>query len=131
MAGDRAQGREGGFFTLGWLTRIMVTFAIVGVLAVDGVSLAQGHLRIDDAASNAATAASTAYGTKADVPAARAAAQKAARDSDTTLTHLSFADGSVTATVHGTISTVVIGYLPGTRSLVSPSAIVTLRIVTS
>ena len=131
MAGDCAGSRDDGFFSVGWLTRIAVSFAIIGVLALDGVSLATGHLRIDDAATQAATAASTAYGPKADEQAARTAAAKAAQDADTTLTDLTFVDGNVTATVHGTIHTIVVGHLPGTAGLVAPSAVVTLRIVTS
>ena len=131
MAGDCARVRDSGYFSVGWLTKIVVAFAIIGVIAVDGISLATGHLRIDDAASQAATAASNAYGPKANVEAAQAAAEQAARADDTTLTSLTFADGNVTATVHGTISTVVVGHLPGTKGLVSPSAVVTLKIVTS
>ena len=131
MAGDCARSRDDGFFSLGWLSRIVVTFAIVGVLALDGISLATGHLRIDDAASQAATAASSAYGPNADEAAARTAAEKAAQDADTTLTALTFSDGNVTAKVHGTIHTVLVGHLPGMAGVASPSAVVTLRIVTS
>lgn len=131
MAGDCAPRRDSGFFMVGWLTKIAVTFAIVGVLGFDGISLALGHVRIQDAAGQAATAASSAYGAKQDVAAATAAAQKAALENDATLAALQFAGGNVTATVHGSIGTLLVKHLPGTHDLVSPTAAVTLRIVTS
>jgi hypothetical protein len=131
MAGDCAHSRDRGFFAIGWLTRIALTLAIVGVIAIDGISLALGHMRITDAAGQAASAAMDAYGPKQDTSAALVAAQQAARDNDTTVSNLLIANGNVSVTVHGTISTFVVGHLPGTTDIVAPSASVTLKIVLS
>jgi hypothetical protein len=132
MAGDCTADRDrsdSGFFTVGWLGKLVVWFVIMGVVAIDGVTLAMGHLRVDDGATAAATAAANAYGSKHDETAARAAAAAAAQTDGTTLTSLVFADGNVTARVHGTIKTVALRYVPGTKALLAPDAVVTLKIV--
>jgi hypothetical protein len=131
MAGDCVRGRDGGYFTVGWFTRIVLTMAIIGVFAIDGISLALGHVRIQDAASQAASAASDAYLPHHSFEDALTAAQKTAEDNDTTLSKFAIADGNVDLTVRGTISTTVVKHLPGTASLVSPSEAVSLKIVLS
>ena len=90
MAGDCAGSRDDGYFAVGWLGRIVVTFAIVGVLAMDG------------SPSPPVISASTTPRPRPPPPPlrptaprptsrpARAAAEKAAQDADTTLTDLTF-----------------------------------------
>ncbi len=131
MAGDYGNGgrSDHGYFSVGWLGKLVVTFVILGVIAIDGITLAMGHLRIDDGATQAATAAANAYGTKHDQAAAMAAAVLAAKTDDVTVTNLVFSDGNVTATVHGTIKTVALRYVPGTTNLLAPDAVVTLKLV--
>ena len=68
---------------------------------------------------------------RSDTSAALVAAQRGCTDNDTTVSNLLIANGNVSVTVHGTISTFVVGHLPGTAGLVAPSASVTLKIVTS
>lgn len=50
--------RDGGSAILGWLVRVSVVLAVLGVIAMDGISIASTRLQIEDAADSAARAAS-------------------------------------------------------------------------
>jgi hypothetical protein len=66
--------RDTGSIVIGWLTKLAVAIAIVGVALFDSLSLAAAHLGAQDDASTAAEAASSEYRTSHNVDAAYQAA---------------------------------------------------------
>ena len=56
--------RDDGDIVLGWLTRMVVVLALLGLAAFDVVAVAVGHIGAQDDASTAAAAASEAYHAK-------------------------------------------------------------------
>lgn len=126
MAGDRVRSRERGFFAVGWLVKIVIGFVLIGVLATDGISLALGHLHAQDSASDAATAAQAAYGPTDNFVAARAAAEKSAASNDVTLVALQVIGSTLKVTVTLQARTILVKHLPGTDSLVAPTAVLTV-----
>src|SRR4051794_24086284 len=112
-------GDEGGM-VLGWITKIAVTVALVGIVGFDAIALAQGHVRADDAAGHAAEEAATTYGANQDVQKAVLAARTAAAEDDMTVTAKDvkiFADGTVVVTVRAHIDTTLLRYVPGVTKL--------------
>jgi len=109
-----------------WLLKVAVFVAVLGLIAIDGISVALGHVRIGDAASQAATAAAQGYGQN-NFQGALGAAERAASDNGATLLPADFSVSGnvVTVKVHGTISTVWLGHLPGTTSLLDPTEVAT------
>lgn len=126
MAGDCVRSRERGFFAVGWLVKIVIGFVLIGVLATDGISLALGHQHAQDSASDAATAAQAAYGPTDDLAAARVAAEKSAAANDVTLVALQVVGGTLKVTVTLQARTILVKHLPGTDSLVAPTAVLTV-----
>jgi len=55
MHGDR------GGIVLGWLTKLVVIMAVVGVLGFDLIAIGQAHLQASDRATTAARAAAESY----------------------------------------------------------------------
>jgi hypothetical protein len=45
---------DGGSIVVGWLTRIIVVFAVLGVLGYDGVAIIQGRVNVSDEADQIA-----------------------------------------------------------------------------
>jgi hypothetical protein len=56
-----AVGRDAGFIVFGWLAKIAVVLAVVGVIGFDGISVAAAHLSGTDDANQAASAAAFDY----------------------------------------------------------------------
>jgi hypothetical protein len=52
---------ERGDIVLGWLTRVVVTLAIVAVIAFDSIAIVTSRLGVTDDAQSAAEAANTAW----------------------------------------------------------------------
>src|SRR5689334_175230 len=106
---------DGGSMVLGWLARIAIVVAVVGVLGFDAIAIAQVHVRADDAASQAADQAATTWLATHDFTKTVLVARTAAAQDDMTVLAKDVRvqpDGSVTVTVHGHVDTTVARYVP-------------------
>ena len=110
-----------------WLVKVAVFVAVLGLLAIDGISVALGHQQIGDAASQAASAAAQGYGGQKNFAGALGAAERAAKDNGAVLLPQDFSitGNVVTVKVHGTIATIWLGLIPGTDALVNPTEVAT------
>lgn len=100
-----------GDIVLGWLTKLVATLAVLGVIGFDLISLGTARFQAEDHAQSAVRAASEAYRTPADVQAAYDAALAAVVEHGDTIDPNSFsvsADGTVTLTLHRTASTMLV-----------------------
>jgi len=108
--------RSAGFIVIGWLTRIAVSLAIIGVIAFDVISIGSASLTVSDAANGTAIAARDAYNnTPANRAAALMAADRFADAHGVTLDTSRFVisrDGRITVTVTKRASTVVLEHIP-------------------
>lgn len=77
MAADRRR------VIVGWFTRVLVVFAVLGVVAFDGISILSAHLGAQDDANNAAADAASSWGSQHNIGAALAAAQGALSHGET------------------------------------------------
>ncbi|MCW2586083.1 MAG: hypothetical protein JWN55_1599 [Frankiales bacterium] len=78
--------RDSGAIVLGWLTKLVVAFALIGVVAYDAVSLAVAHVHASDQAGELARQAADSYQTSKDVNSAYLqASAAAAAEGDTIL----------------------------------------------
>jgi hypothetical protein len=105
MSGDR------GDIVLGWLTKLVVTLAVLGVIGFDLISLAAARIQAEDHAQTAVRAASAAYKTPNDLQAAYDAAASAVAEQGDTIDAPSFSvapDGTVTLTLLRTASTMIV-----------------------
>jgi hypothetical protein len=90
--------RDDGSIVLGWLTKLVVLFAVVGVLLFDGIAIAVNNVTAQDEANLAAQAAADSYKSTHDLQAAFTAAVAAASDDNEKVLPRSFVinpDGSV------------------------------------
>lgn len=112
--------RDAGSFDAGWLTKVVVLLAVLGLVLMDSVSVVTARLSVADDASTAAVAGRDSYAAGRNVMVAYAAATKAATDlhPDTMLPAKEFVvapNGAVTVTAVRTPSTIVAHYLPWVR----------------
>jgi len=110
---------------LGWLARIAIVVAIVGVIGFDGIAIAQVHVRADDAAARAADDAATTWLATHDFTKTVLVARKDAAEDDMTVVAKDvrvLPDGSVTVTVRGHVDTTVARYVPGVKNLTSATS---------
>lgn len=104
-------GGDRGDIVLGWLTRLTVTLAVLGLVLFDGVSLVAARFQAADAAGLAARAAAEEFRASKDVQKAYDAAYaEVAEDGDTVGTQdFSVApDGTVSLSVTRVASTLVL-----------------------
>jgi uncharacterized membrane protein YebE (DUF533 family) len=114
-----------GTMVLGWLARIALVVAIVGVIGFDAIAIAQVHVRADDAASQAADQAATTWQATHDFARTVLVARTAAAQDDMTVAAKEVKvqpDGSVTVTVHGHVDTTVAKYVPGVQDLTNATS---------
>lgn len=100
-----------GDIMLGWLTKLVGTFAVLGVLGFDAISLGTAHFAAEDHAQNAARAASAAYRAPADLQKAYEAAHFSAAEHGDTVAPGDFGitpDGQVTLTLERTAPTLLL-----------------------
>jgi hypothetical protein len=57
----RHAASERGDIVLGWLTRVVVTLAVVAVIAFDSIAIVTAHFSLSDDAQSAAEAANAAW----------------------------------------------------------------------
>jgi hypothetical protein len=105
----RVQGDRGDV-VLGWLTKLVVVLGLVGLVAFDGISVAQAHFQAADRATTAAGAAADEYKTSHDVQKAYNAAFATVTGDDTieTKTFRVAEDGTVTLRLHHVATTLVL-----------------------
>ncbi|HEX3004434.1 MAG TPA: hypothetical protein VHO27_09480 [Angustibacter sp.] len=108
----RTPSGDAGGIVLGWLTRLTVVLAIVGVIAFDGISIVTSRLSLEDAGNQAARSASETWESTHDIRAALASAQRTATEAnaDTTVVSDSLsvdADGTAHLVVTREASTLV------------------------
>lgn len=128
-------GRPGdrGDIVLGWLTRLTVVLAVLGVIGFDLVSVGAGHLAAEDRAQDAARAAVTSFRADGDVQRAYEAALADVADDGKvgdTIDPGAFSvaeDGSVTLTVAHTSPTLLVEKISPLRRFATATATVTGR----
>ena len=106
-----------GDIILGWLTKLVLVLAVLGILGFDAVSLVQARFQATDRATTAASAAAAEYATSKDVQKAYNAAFATTVDNDTieTDTFAVAADGTVTLRLHREATTLVVSRIPPLR----------------
>ena len=100
-----------GDIVLGWLTKLVATLAVLGVLGFDLISLGAARFQAEDHAQAAVRAANEAYRSTPDLQAAYDAALAEVVEHGDTIDPQTFAvapDGTITLTLHRTASTMVI-----------------------
>lgn len=118
-------GRERGDIILGWLTRIVVGIAVVGVLLFDGLSIGVAHVSAADDANTAARSASHAWHDDHNVNAALQAATATAAEHDETIVPASLhvlTDGTVELKVEKSATTLVVRHIHPLRSWITITA---------
>lgn len=84
MPAPEPSAPDRGDIILGWLTKVVVALAILGLMGFDAMSLTLARVQGEDAAQQAVRAASVTYSTTRDLQAAYdAAVAKAAPAGDT------------------------------------------------
>lgn len=114
----RPLGADKNTVVIGWLTRIVVVLAVLGVLGYDGITLTAARLGATDDADSAATAAAASWRQAHDPSAAWIAAAGRLTTTEA-LVNGGFriaADGSVVLEIRRTARTLVAQDLPGARS---------------
>lgn len=110
---------------LGWLTRIVVVLAVLGVVGYDAISVAVAHVDATDLANRAANAASAQWQASHDIHAAYDAAAEVAATSGATVLTGAFSaetDGTVELTVRKQATTVLLDRIGPLRSWATVSA---------
>lgn len=108
--GDPA-GRERGDIVLGWLTKITVGLAVVGLVGFDAISLGVARLQSEDHARTAVRAAVESYRADKDVQRAYDAALAQVAPSGDTLDAEAFTvapDGAVTLRLRSEVPTLLV-----------------------
>ena len=122
-----------GDIVLGWLTKVAVVMALLGVVGFDLVSMGAGRLRAEDDAQSAVRAAVTSFKADKDLQTAYEAALAHVTEEGavgSTIAPESFSvtpDGAVTLTLQHTAPTLVVEKVPQVRSWATASATVTGR----
>ena len=122
-----------GDIVLGWLTRLTVVLAVLGVIGFDLVSVGAGHLAAEDRAQDAARAAVSSYRSEKDVQRAyEAALADVSADGKVgdAIDPAGFSvaeDGSVTLTVVHTSPTLLVEKISPLRRFATATATVTGR----
>jgi hypothetical protein len=100
-----------GDIVLGWLTKLVVTLALLGVVGFDLVSLGASRFQAEDHAQSAVRAANETYRGAKDLQAAYEAAVAEVAEHGDTIDPQTFtvaSDGTITLTLHRTAPTRVV-----------------------
>jgi hypothetical protein len=120
VEGDMIRARRGagsddaGSIVLGWLTKLVLLFAMLGVLLFDGIAIAVNNMTAQDEANMAAQAAADTYKATHDLQAAYSAAVAAVADKNEKVLTRSFviaADGSVHLVLRRETTTLVMHHI--------------------
>lgn len=108
-----------GSIVLGWLTKLTLTLAVLGLLAFDAIALTAARFSAEDDAQAAARAASAAYTTPADLQRAYNAALAEVVADGSTVDAPTFSitqQGTVTLTLRKTAPTLLVAKIAPIRS---------------
>ncbi|HYU56963.1 MAG TPA: hypothetical protein VEO00_02790 [Actinomycetota bacterium] len=98
---------------LKWFARLLIVFAILGVAAVDGISILFAHLRADDAAAAGAIACAAKYRDTGNAQTAETEARDAVTQKDETIKVTTFfinpQTGECTVRTREVATTLVVG----------------------
>ncbi len=100
-----------GDIVLGWLTKLAVTLAVLGVVGFDAVSLGAARFQAEDHAQAALRAANDSWKSSKDLQAAYDAALAEVADDGDSIDPQTFTatpDGALTLTLHRTASTMLV-----------------------
>jgi hypothetical protein len=100
-----------GDIVLGWLTKLVATLAVLGVIGFDLISLGTARFQAEDHAQAAVRAANDAYQGSTNVQAAYDAALAEVVEHGDTIDPQTFSigpDGTITLTLHRTAPTMVV-----------------------
>ena len=103
--------RDRGSIVIGWLTKLAVMIAIVGVALFDSISIGAARLGAKDDANNAASAASQSFWSSHNVDTAYQAAVDSLPSGSETIpakTFLIHSDGSVSLVLYRNVKTLVV-----------------------
>ena len=123
-------GNDRGDIVLGWLTKLVVTLAVLGVIGFDLVSLGAARLAAEDHAQDAARVASATYRDSRNLQAAYDAAAAEALTHGDTVDAPTFTispDGRITLTLRRTAPTLLVEKIGPLRSWADVSSTVTAR----
>ena len=107
-----------GDIVLGWLTKLVATLVVVGVLGFDAVSLGAARFQAEDHAQAAVRAANDAYKGSKDLQAAYDAAVAEVVEHGDTIDPQTFTiapDGAITLRLHRTAATMLVEKIPPAR----------------
>lgn len=103
---------------IGWLTKLALVLAVLGVLLFDSASLVIGRVSVADHADNAAQAAADSWRQQHSYQAALLAAQSAAGTDEVVPNSLVIAaDGGTTVVLHHDVQTLVVQHVPQLHDL--------------
>lgn len=114
----RAGESDAGSIVLGWLTKLVLLFAVLGLLLFDGIAIGVNNVTAQDDANLAAQAAAEAYKNTHDLQAAYSAAVAAVAADNEKVLPRSFviaADGSVHLVLQRETRTLVLHYVKALR----------------
>jgi hypothetical protein len=113
---------------VGWLTKLTVVLAVLGVLLFDASALLVGRVTVADHADNAAQAAADSWRQQHSYQAALSAAQGAASSDEVVPDSLVISpDGSTTLALHREVSTLVLRHVPQLADLAEVTGTGTAR----
>lgn len=110
--------RDRGDIVLGWLTKVVATLAVLGLVGFDAMSLGVARIQAEDHAQQAVRAAAAAYNGSRDLQAAYEAALAAVLPSADTIDPASFTvapDGAVTLSLRHETATLLVEKVPPLR----------------
>ena len=118
----RTPSGDAGDIVLGWLTRVVVALALLGLVAFDGISIVSSRISLEDVGDQAARSASDTWERTHDIQAALKSAQDTATEAnaETTVVPTSLSvdpDGTAHLTVTKVALTVVAHHIPALRGL--------------
>lgn len=110
--------RDRGDVVLGWLTKVVATLAILGLMGFDAMSLAVARVQAEDSAQQAVRAASVSYSTTKDLQAAYDAAIAKVSPAGDTIDPEGFSitpEGAVTLSLRREAPTLLVEKIPPLR----------------
>jgi len=110
--------RERGDIVIGWLLKLVISLAIVGLVAFEGGAIVVARVQADGTANDVANEAAIVYARGANAEAAEKAAEAEAAHAGVTLVRFDVApDGrSISVTVEKDAKTLVLQRISATRS---------------
>lgn len=115
---------DSGAIVLGWLTRLVVVFAVLGVLAYDGVSVVVAHVHAADQADQIASSAADTYKTSKSIQTAYEQAEASALADGDSIKPQDFVvlpSGTVQITLHRVATTLWMQRIGPLRHLIDVS----------